>query len=214
MPLVTMHQYIKKYPIKKTDKYLILGTIHPHLKEKVELDFFYGNTASLWKILSDACSLELNSLENILTFLNDNNIAISDMILNSTRDNEATTQDSALYDLDLNLELKEQILKSNISTIFFTSAFSKNNAAKLFCKAFNIATPKNWRENYEFDIQLEGKLLKGIILLSPSGSANIGIANNKAYKNKQEEYKIYKTPIKQFKIDFYKDKFCKLINKK
>jgi|GEM_PF-4038522 len=29
MPVITKHRYIENYPIKKNDKYLILGTIHP-----------------------------------------------------------------------------------------------------------------------------------------------------------------------------------------
>ena len=207
MSVVTKHQYVEKYPIKKTDKYLILGTIHPHVIEQFKLDFFYGNVGSFWNILSEACSVELNDLNQILTFLANHKIGISDMILSCERGDMFETRDVKLENLTFNIDLKQQILNSDISTIFFTSSFNKNNAAKLFCQTFNIPIPKNWRNNYEFDIQLGNKQLKGIILFSPSGNANRGIANTKLYKNQKSKYINFKHPVKQFKIDFYKTKF-------
>ncbi|MBU0632345.1 hypothetical protein KKA17_06855 [bacterium] len=212
MAITTKHKYIDNNPIKDTDKYLILGTIHPHRTEDFKIDFFYGNAGSLWKILSDACTIELHSKEQILEFLNTHKIAVSDMILECERCNETITKDSELCPSKFNEELKEQILKSNISTIFFTSSFNKNNAAKLFFSTFNLTTqiPKTWQENYEFDIELEKKTIRCIILLSPSGAANIGIANSKAYKKTKENNQ--SLTVTQYRIDFYKDKICKTID--
>ncbi len=212
MSIVTKHQYIEKYPIKKTDKYLILGTIHPHIVEEFKIDFFYGNVGSFWNILSEACSMELNELSQILKFLDDHRIGMSDMILSCNRDNISETRDAKLKNLAFNMDIKQQILNSDISTIFFTSSFNKNNAAKLFCKSFNVSIPKNWRDNYEFDIQLDNKRLKGIILLSPSGNANRGVANSRLYKNRKSKYINVEHPVKQFKIDFYKTKFYSQIH--
>jgi len=204
----SQHKYIEKYPIKRTDRYLILGTIHPHGNSK--LDFFYGNAGTFWEILSNATKLDFNSLDNILEIFNQNKIAISDMILECEREDETVTRDSDLYNLKLNNNIKNEILQSEIKTIFFTSAFGKNNAAKLFFDIFelNAQVPKSWKETYEFHIMVEGKKIKCIILLSPSGASNIGISRSKIYLPKKNKYiKGYDKPVKQFKIDFYKSKF-------
>jgi len=204
----SQHKYIDKYPIKRTDKYLILGTIHPYGNS--ELDFFYGNAKTFWGILSNATKLNFNTLYNILEIFNQNKIAISDMILECEREDETVTKDSDLYNLKLNKDIINKIIHSEIETIFFTSAFGKNNAAKLFFDLFelNIQVPKNWKETYEFYIAIKNKKIKCIILLSPSGASNIGISKSKIYQSKKDEYvKVYEKPVKQFKIDFYQSKF-------
>jgi GNAT superfamily N-acetyltransferase len=156
-PVRTKHRYIKKYPIKKDDKYLILGTIHPHSPS--ELDFFYGNTQNFWEILSEVFGEKLDGLDSILEFLNKHHIAISDMILECCRDNEKVTADEKLYNLVLNESIKDDILNSNIETIFFTSGDGPNGTAKLFFDLFelNDQWPKDWRGNREFDILLGDK---------------------------------------------------------
>ena len=210
---ITKHRYIKKYPIKKDDKYLILGTIHPHSTS--ELDFFYGNAKTFWDLLAQALGLQFDNLDNILDFLKKHNIAISDMILQCCRQNETATKDSELYNLVLNKNIKEKILYSNIETIYFTSAFGKNNAARLFFDLFDLKEqiPENWRETNEFNIMIDNKEIKCIVLLSPSGASNIGISKSKMYQKVKNKYdKIYDKPIKQFKIDFYKAKFKEVTN--
>ncbi|ATB68985.1 hypothetical protein SJPD1_0872 [Sulfurospirillum diekertiae] len=208
MPVITKHRYIKNYPIKKNDKYLVLGTIHPHGHS--ELDFFYGNAKTFWDILSNATELKFKTLDDILEIFNQYNIGISDMVIECERKDKSVTKDSDLYNLKLNTDIKNQILDSNIETIFFTSAFGKNNAAKLFFDLFKLKmqVPKNWNKTYEFHIEFENKVIKCIVLLSPSGASNIGISNSKIYKQvKNEYYGIFDKPVKQFKIDFYKSKF-------
>jgi ribosomal protein S18 acetylase RimI-like enzyme len=210
---ITKHRYIKKYPIKKDDKHLILGTIHPHSTS--ELDFFYGNAKTFWDLLAQALGLQFDNLDNILDFLKKHNIAISDMILQCCRQNETATKDSELYNLVLNKNIKEKILYSNIETIYFTSAFGKNNAARLFFDLFDLKEqiPENWRETNEFNIMIDNKEIKCIVLLSPSGASNIGISKSKMYQKVKNKYdKIYDKPIKQFKIDFYKAKFKEVTN--
>jgi ribosomal protein S18 acetylase RimI-like enzyme len=210
---ITKHRYIKKYPIKKDDKHLILGTIHPHSTS--ELDFFYGNAKTFWDLLAQALGLQFDNLDNILDFLKKHNIAISDMILQCCRQNETATKDSELYNLVLNKNIKKKILYSNIETIYFTSAFGKNNAARLFFDLFDLKEqiPENWRETNEFNIMIDNKEIKCIVLLSPSGASNIGISKSKMYQKVKNKYdKIYDKPIKQFKIDFYKAKFKEVTN--
>ncbi len=211
--VITKHRYIKEYPIKKNDKYLILGTIHPHRIS--ELDFFYGNAKTFWDILAQSLESQFDNLDNILDFLKKHNIAISDMILECCRQDETVTKDSELYNLVLNQSIKDEILNSDIETIYFTSAFGKNNAAKLFFDLFDLKKqiPENWKETNEFYIMIANKKIKCIILLSPSGASNIGISKSKIYhKVKNKYYGIYDKPVKQFKIDFYKTKFKEVTN--
>ena len=131
------------------------------------------------------------------------------MILECERLNDKVTADKDLQNLVVNQNLKNEILKSDIETIYFTSAFNKNNAAKLFFDLFELQNqiPINWKNTYEINIDFFGKKIKCVILLSPSGASNIGISRSKIYLNKQNLYEDLKTPVKQFKIDFYKEKF-------
>ncbi|MGJ0303974.1 hypothetical protein NG774_11640 [Aliarcobacter cryaerophilus] len=211
--ILTKHLYISKYPINQFSKSLILGTIHPHNDanniSNFKIDFFYGNKNSLWTILSEAKNIRLDTLNQILDFLSQNEIAVSDMILECERKNNKVTADKDLYNLVLNEELKNEILKSDIETIYFTSAFNKNNAAKLFFDLFELQNqiPINWKDTYEININFFCKQIKCVILLSPSGASNIGISKSKIYLDKINEYIKFKTPFKQFKIDFYKEKF-------
>jgi hypothetical protein len=63
------------------------------------------------------------------------------------------TADKDLQNLEVNQNLKNEILKSDIETIYFTSAFSKNNAAKLFFDLFGLQNqiPINWKDTYEIN---------------------------------------------------------------
>ena len=211
--ILTKHLYISKYPINQSSKSLILGTIHPHngINDIInfKIDFFYGNKNSLWTILSEAKNIRLDTLDEILDFLLQNKISISDMILECERLNDKVTADKDLQNLVVNQNLKNEILKSDIETIYFTSAFNKNNAAKLFFDLFELQNqiPINWKNTYEINIDFFGKKIKCVILLSPSGASNIGISKSKIYLDKRKEYIKFKTPVKQFKIDFYKEKF-------
>ena len=141
MPVTTTHQYIDQYPVRPTDTRMIVGTIHPHIHENFHIPFFYGNVGSFWDLLQNAFPhLNLNSREEILEMLNLNNIWITDIIRSCDREDERVTNDNGLYNIVPNTDqIREAILKSRIDTIFFTSRFDKNNAAKLFTKHFDIA---------------------------------------------------------------------------
>jgi hypothetical protein len=135
------------------------------------------------------------------------------MISQCSRENEHITQDANLFDLALNIDLiKNGIKKSKIDTIFFTSRFGKNNAAKIFTKAFKIKFDFN-SETSEFYIpeSFFGRKIRCVVLFSPSNNANFGISKSKSYIKNKSKYEDFKHPIKQFKIDFYREKFCFLI---
>lgn len=207
--VTTKHEYIEKYPIRQTDNFLILGTIHPHRTECFRVKFFYGNENTLWNIIGEACGTTLKDVEQIVTFLGDNNVAISDMVVSCERKDEYITSDADIKPTELNRALKEEILHSEIETIFFTSAFDTNNAATLFFEEFNLKRPTNWRDDRDFKIDFYGKSIRCVILFSPSGQANRGIAGSKIYKAKKEQNN--KLTVTEFRIDFYHEKFCNLV---
>jgi G:T/U-mismatch repair DNA glycosylase len=202
------HQYIDKNPVKATDSALILGTIHPHRTDDFIIDFFYGNKNSLWNILGLAFpNLDLRSVEKIQATLAKSNIWVSDMIRTCEREHEKITQDRLLNGIAFNKDQIETGIKnSKIETIFFTSGFGKNNAAKLFCEAFSINVPNKKEREFDIEEHFFGKKIKGLILFSPSGQANIGISKNKLFLQEKEKY-TSSTPVNEFKIATYKESF-------
>ena len=210
MPITTFHNYINNYPIGQNSTKLIVGTIHPHLIQNFNIDFFYGNVGSFWDILSNAFpQRQFGNLEEIIETLDQYNIAITDIIRQCDRENQNVTADSELYNIIHNGEqIQAGIQNSQIETIYFTSRFGANNAARLFVDVFNI--------HYEFD-QLTseftipanyfGRQIRCVVLYSPSNNANRGIARSAPYLNNIGHYQQFEHPVKQFKIDFYQNKF-------
>ena len=130
----TTHQYLEKYPISTESEKLIVGTIHPHDYNNFTIPFFYGNVTSLWNILSEAFPDKLKkplSLEGIINFLSIKKISVSDTIKKCDRQNP-TSLDKDLIPIDLNERIINDIKKSKIKEILFTSGFGKNNAFRLF----------------------------------------------------------------------------------
>lgn len=212
MPVTTIHNYIDRYPIRQNSTRLIIGTIHPHLIEAFNIDFFYGNLGSFWDILSNAFpDRQFGSLDQIIGTLSHYNVSITDIIRQCDRKNEFVTADSELYNIiDNHQQIETGIVNSEINTIFFTSRFGSNNAAKLFVDAFGI----NYRQTFdrttsEFTIgeQHFGRRIRAVVLYSPSNFANKGIVNAAPYLNKIEHFRQFEHPIKRFKIEFYQDKF-------
>lgn len=212
----TTHQFVGKYPIIAKSEKLILGTIHPHFTEDFDVQFFYGNRSSIWKILNEAFDNEIGepiTVDGILNFLRSRKIAISDTVLECLRKNQ-TALDSDLIPQKLNYSLIEQIKNSTINEILFTSGFGKNNAFKLFyVDILKQKITKKIRE--EKSILLDsvhfGRPIRLKILVSPSGSSNIQLSRSKNYLDVKDNYVGYKTPVKQFKIDLYKSIFKNII---
>lgn len=212
--MVTEHQYLDKYPISANSKTLILGTIHPHRTQEFMVPFFYGNRNSLWNLLSEAFPTELPkpiTLPNIIHFLDDRKIAMSDTIKSCRRTN-AGALDSDLIPIELNDDLPYQIQQSNIQNIFCTSSFGKNNAFKLFYE--NILGLKlTHKIRTDREILLPNKIFGRPVLLkaliSPSGAANISLSKNPAYLAEFDKYIHYPAPVQAFKINYYKRLFSK-----
>jgi len=208
----TTHQFVGKYPILAESEKLILGTIHPHFTEEFDVQFFYGNRSSIWKILNEAFDNEIGepiTVDGILNFLGSRKIAVSDTILECLRKNQSAL-DSDLIPEELNYSLIEQIRNSRINEILFTSGFGKNNAFKLFY--VDILKQKITKEiKAEKSILLDpvyfGRPILLKILVSPSGSANIQLSRSKDYLEVKDNYTGFKAPVKQFKIDLYRSVF-------
>ena len=208
----TSHRYLTEYPIAADSEKLIVGTIHPHNHEAFEVDFFYGNMGSIWKILSQVFPEELanpKDLNGILAFLASRKIAVSDTVLECDRQN-LTARDEDLTNIELNKGIIEDIKKSNISEILFTSGFGKNNAFKLFYEGIlGEKITKEIKINRGLTLQHEriGRPVKLTVLYSPSGAANRGISKSSLYLNNKEKYENSLKPVHAFKVDYYRDKF-------
>lgn len=211
MPITTTHQYIDSYPIHPDSKRLILGTIHPHSTANFNIDFFYGNVGSFWDILQNAFPDQgFRNKAQILRTLRDHRVSITDMIRRCDRADDGVSQDEQLFNIVTNgPQIREGIKNSKIEAIYFTSRFGKNNAGKLFIDTFHIPYTLN-RITNEFVIPAHffGRPIRAIALYSPSNNANVGISKSAGFLAKATHYKAYPTPVKQFKIDFYRDKFA------
>jgi len=189
---------------------MILGTIHPHNIEDFEIRYFYGNRASLWRILGEAFpKKKFDTLEHIKQSLRMHHVFISDTIKECKRPDASVTQDAKLTDVVWNKNQLEQALReSKIDTIFFTSGFGRNGSARLFCDMFRFK-PDYDKATREFVIPKHyfGKRIRGVVLVSPSGAANKGIAATEAYKKSGYKREGYVHPVKAFKVDFYRKKF-------
>lgn len=215
MPLTTVHQFLDAYPIKPDSKYLIIGTIHPHGTDDFKTDFFYGNKNSLWSILSEAFpNKDFSNKKKIIERLNESKTSITDMIRKCDRADATVTQDKELFNITLNTDqIRKGIAHSTISTLFLTSRFGKNNAARLFVDSFKIRYKDSWdeeRSSFKISKEVFGREITAMVLFSPSGQANIGISGSAAYQAKKHFYSNKKTPVKEFKIHFYQEKFAYL----
>jgi G:T/U-mismatch repair DNA glycosylase len=210
--LLTQHAYISKYPIPITAQKLILGTIHPHDRSNFLVDFFYGNKASLWKILHHVFPGELIdplSLQHILTFLSARNIAVADTIAVCKRHNP-TALDKDLIPIQLNTGLIDAIKNSDITEILCTSGFAKNNAFRLFyCNMLSQKITPQIKKDRQLILPpgFFGREIKIKVLYSPAGTANTGLAKSNAYLAVKHLYHYSKTPVSAFKINYYRSNF-------
>lgn len=173
-------------------RFMIIGTFpigkftNPDRRNEIavnEIDFFYGGSRNLlWTVLSEVFSVGLQSRQTIESFLTTQRISVGDVISSCRRKN-GRALDRDLYDQKWNFLLKEEIKKIPSVTLLFTSRY----AEKWFFK--------------HIDPEYCG-LYK--ILISPSPSANRGIAGSSAFK----EWKL-KTGgnVKAYRLYRYRNDF-------
>ncbi len=176
------HPHLHLFDHARKWKYLIIGTFPPNsaVRDKIYIDYFYGNKGFLWRIIHDiyndrgydffAGTMQQNIAE-IKRWQDDYGVGLSDTILSCTRKHPLSSDDSDLLNITYNIALKHYVLGnlSHLDKIIFTSTSGRNSAFE------------NFRIIMGSDInKTQGKLITG--LPSPSGSANITFFNT----NKEE----------------------------
>jgi hypothetical protein len=210
--ITTTHQYLDLYPVAPDSEKVIVGTIHPHNTDEFKIPFFYGSKLSLWELLQRASGGEIGqpiTLAGILQFLQQHKIAVSDTVRECNR-KSTSWADSDLIPTQLNTQLLHQIRNSKIREVLFMSGFGKTNAFKLFYVDMlgrKITPDIRSRREVQLDADILGHSVKLSILYSPSGAANIALAQSAIYRQNQSKYAHSPTPLYDFKVDYYREKF-------
>ena len=188
-----------------------MGTIHPHDTASFKIPFFYGSKLSLWELLDKASGGGIGkpiSLEHVLRFLHRHKIAMSDTVKECYRQS-STWADNDLIPIRLNMELLDQIQNSAIREVLFMSGFGKNNAFKLFYVDMlgqSLTPPIRKEREVLLEPSVFGRPVKLTVLYSPSGAANIALAQSEIYRKNKEKYATSPTPVYDFKVDYYREK--------
>ena len=171
------HPHLHLFDTARKWKYLIIGTFPPNsaVRDKIYIDYFYGNKGFLWRIIHDLYSPQgydffsgtmQQNIAEIKRWQNDYGVGLSDTILSCTRKHPMSSDDSDLINIQYNHALKHYVLGnlSHIEQLIFTSSSGKNSAFENFKIIMGDEI-----------IKTQGKLITG--LPSPSGSANITFFN-------------------------------------
>lgn len=187
-----------------------MGTLPPprftqHSLKERDVDFCYGSQDGLlWPILDRIFDLELiydNSHEAIVQrkdFLRKRGIGICDVVESSFRE-KIDASDLGMQNVELRNML--QILRNHpkIETLLFTGGNSKNGPEYFFRRHL-----KNSEEDIKLKIVdnepprihqfiLDGRLIKTVSLIAPSGSANMAIGSNQLYKQLKAQNPAFNT---------------------
>ncbi len=198
MPLF---HHIHPYPpyIPDTATKLIVGTLPPprfttgELKEG-DVDFCYGSRdGQLWLILDQIFGLDLKfeaTAEAIAQrehFLMKRGIGVCDMVA-SARRIKVDASDIGMQDVELRdlVKVLQQNLK--IDTLLFTGGNSKNGPEyffrrnlKVYDTSLKIISSKMPRI-HEFELPNDGRTIKTVSLIAPSGAANRAMGSLDLYK--------------------------------
>lgn len=142
-----VHPFLDKYPLNKSYRHLLIGTIPPAKEVPIDaickdkkasnrnfkLDYFYGNVGALWDILEKVYPSSLfKDIESIQEWQNQYSIGITDTVKYCRRKDPCSSKDIDLIVEwgDYNHSLKEYILANHniIETLIFTSGENRNNA--------------------------------------------------------------------------------------
>lgn len=188
------HRYltIENYAIPSNAKILILGTIHPCTDDCIE--FFYGNTYSLWDVLACTGLFKGIPAKNMLKpsdktelppkiyhTLEEKGLAVSDSIADCSRAG-GSASDTALRNICYNTKLMDTIKNNpSINTLIFTGKMARTK----FTCAFWETTKRDIKADIKMgDIAFgewfkfcddyfgEGRVLHALVLPSPSPRAN------------------------------------------
>lgn len=201
-----MFHHIHPYPpyIPKSATKLIVGTLPPprfttgELKEK-DVDFCYGSgDGQLWIILDKIFELDLKfetTAEAIAQrehFLNKRGIGICDMVASARREKIDAT-DIGMKDVKLRDLIKVLQKHPKIDTLLFTGGNSKNGPEYFFRKnlkdygiKMEVVSNKPPRI-HTFQLPENGRMIKTVSLIAPSGSANRAVGGMDLYKKMKAE---------------------------
>jgi len=213
-----LHQH--PYPpfIPENATKLIVGTIPPPRFSGGKLfpedvDFCYGSKYGLlWPILDRIFDLGLdyeNTYEAILqrkTFLLQNRIGICDIIENCRRA-KIDASDAGMDQIKMRNLIGYITENKNLTTLLFMGGNSKNGPENLFRKSIGPLGLKMVKKNSErpihHELNLNGRLIRTVSLISPSSAANRSIGGDAYYKLQKKTNRDYST------LDFRIEQFRK-----
>jgi len=171
------HPWLEKYGIKEKSKYLIIGT-HPPMPYCAKVDFFYGNTARFWRIISkiyrnDAFFDENKciNIDRIEEWMDKYRISITDMVYSTKEEEFNSDKDMGdISTIGLNPFLREWLDNSQVDSIIFTSKTESGNSPfglfkKWFKNEFNKRLKKD--ENDFFILPSDNRKIKINCIYSP-----------------------------------------------
>ena len=201
---------------------LIVGTLPPprftkRQLRKDDVDFCYGSgDGQLWIILDRIFDLKLkfeNTAEAVRQrkdFLKKRGIGICDVVESSRRE-KIDASDLGMKKVELRDMIS--ILKENpeIDTLLFTGGNSKNGPEYFFRKylkesdhniRLKVISNKSPRIH---QFILDGRLIKTVSLVAPSGAANIAVGSSQLYKDLKKKNPEFNTI--DFRVLQYKEFF-------
>ncbi len=219
-----MFHHIHPYPpfIPETATKLIVGTLPPprfttgDLKEG-DVDFCYGSRdGQLWPILDRIFRLDLKfentaeAIEQREHFLMKRGIGICDMVASARRE-KVDASDIGMLEVELRDLVSILKKKPKIKTLLFTGGNSKNGPEYFFrrnLKEYNISlklVSNKVPRIHTFQLPNDGRKVKTVSLIAPSGAANRAVGSLASYKKMKDEFP-EKTTI-DFRVEQYRPFF-------
>jgi hypothetical protein len=187
------------------------------------LAFYYGNMNEFWRLLEKTFNRNIffddkgrSDLNRILNWLNQYNVAITDMLQYTIAGNEFKTDQGMLVKSheQFNQQLKGWLENGNIETLFFTSFSEGNSALGLFKKWFRhtyiikIPSGKEIIEkgNSQY-IEINQSKIRLVMLYSPSPMAHLGISRSQPFLKWRGNKELEKGMIDEFRVSWYREYF-------
>ncbi len=222
--MLTLFHHIHPYPpfIPNNATKLIVGTLPPprfttgELKEG-DVDFCYGSRdGQLWLILDKIFGLNLKfettaeAIKQREQFLIQKGIGICDMVA-SARRQKVDASDIGMLEVELRDLIVMLQQNPKIDTLLFTGGNSKNGPEYFFrrnLKSYNIAlhlVSNKVPRIHKFQLPDNGRFVKTVSLIAPSGAANRAVGSLTAYKKMKADFP-KKTTI-DFRVEQYRPFF-------
>ncbi len=219
-----MFHHIHPYPpfIPETATKLIVGTLPPprfttgELKEG-DVDFCYGSRdGQLWIILDRIFGLNLKfettaeAIKQREHFLIKRGIGICDMVASARRD-KLDASDIGMLEVELRDLVAVLQQNEKIDTLLFTGGNSKNGPEYFFrkkLKEYNISLKlisNKVPRIHTFNLPDNGRTVKTVSLIAPSGAANRAVGSLLDYKKMKDKFP-EKTTI-DFRVEQYRPFF-------